>query len=244
MKIIREVQPEITVDKVCRFLGSGAAGRLSQRLRTNLDRSIRTARELVRPSVLFTEKAIKKVDGSSLILEEGVALRSGKLSRTMARCDRAAVFIATIGKEIDALIQKLLARQKLAEAYIFDAIGSCAAEDTVERFHRLFDRRSHTRKEHTTLRFSPGYCDWRVEEQRKLFGLLDNSLIGVHLTPSCLMTPRKSVSGVFGIGSAEIIDRRSLNPCSLCGLTHCVARRGKRDNAGDQGGERAQKAFG
>ena len=177
------------------------------------------------PKVIYTEKAIRKTDNGSLILEENVALRSGKLSKAMGKCDRAAIFIATIGKGLDSLIQKLVARKKLADAYVFDAIGSVAAEDTVEKFQSMVDHRSRPRKERTTLRFSPGYCDWRVEEQKKIFGLLDNSLIGVHLTPNYLMTPRKSVSGVFGIARTEEIDRQSINPCSLCGLRRCIARR-------------------
>jgi hypothetical protein len=229
MKIISEIQPEITVENVCRFLGAGSAGKLSKRLRANIDRSVRTVAEIIRPKVIYTEKRIRRTHGGALILEKDVALRSGKLSKTIGRCDRATVFIATIGKEIDAFIQRLVTRQKLADAYVFDAIGSVAAEDTVEKFHRLFDRRSHPKKERTTLRFSPGYCDWRVEEQKKIFELLDCSLIGVHLTPSFLMTPRKSVSGIFGIGDTEEIDRQSINPCSLCGLSRCIARRGSND---------------
>lgn len=225
MKIISEIQPDITVEKVCRFLGSDATRRISKRLRGNIDRSIRIARDLVRPRVVYTEKTIRKAEKGSLVLEEEVALRSGRLSKAMGMCDRAAVFIATIGKGIDSFIHKLAEGERLADAYIFDAIGSVAAEETVEKFQRIFDTRSRRRQEGTTLRFSPGYCDWKVEEQRKIFGILDNSLIGVHLSPSFLMTPRKSVSGVFGIGSAVKIDRHSINPCSLCGLRGCVARR-------------------
>lgn len=228
MKIISEIQPEITIAKVSRLLGCDATRGISRRLRANIDRSIETARSLLRPNVVYTEKKIRNADNGSLILEEDVALRSGKLSKTLKKCDRAAVFIATVGKGIDSFIQKLVTRKKLTDAYILDAIGSVAAEDTVERFQSMFDHHSHPRKERTTLRFSPGYCDWRVEEQKKIFRLLDNSLIGVHLTPTCLMTPRKSVSGVFGIGSAVEIDRHSINPCSLCGQRRCVARRGGR----------------
>ena len=225
MKIISEIQPEITVDNVCRFLGGDGTRRLSKRLQGNIDRSIQRARELIRPKVVYTEKTISQAHNGSLILEEDVALRSGKLSKALGKCDRAAVFIATVGRGIDSFIQKLVTRKKLADAYVFDAIGSVAAEETVERFQKMFDHRSRPRKEQTTLRFSPSYCDWHVEEQRKIFGLLDNSLIGVHLSPNFLMSPRKSVSGIFGIGSAPEMDRHRINPCSLCGLRRCIARR-------------------
>ena len=225
MKIIREIHPEITFEKVCRLLGRGKRGHLSKRLLRRVDRSIEAAYELIGPAVVYTEKKIQGADNGSLVLAENMVLHSRKLTGTLGRCDRAAIFIATIGRGIDSLIQRLIKEKKLAEAYIFDAIGSIAAEETVEKFHRMCDRLFAGKNEVTTLRFSPGYCDWKVQEQRKIFDLMDNGSIGVHLTESCLMTPRKSVSGVFGIACGKQIAKNGGNPCLQCGMLHCMARR-------------------
>lgn len=225
MKIIRDIHPEITIDKVCRLLGCRKTGKLSGRLLKNIDRSIQRAYGLIRPKVVYTEKKIERADSRSLVLSENVVLTSGKLSGTLRKCDRAGVFIATIGKGIDSFIQGLTREEKMVDAYIFDVIGSVAAEDTVEKFHRMCDRLFERKEEGTTLRFSPGYCDWKVQEQKKLFDVMDNGAIDVQLTSSCLMTPRKSVSGVFGIAHIRDIARTITNPCRQCGMKHCVARR-------------------
>jgi hypothetical protein len=51
---------------------------------------------------------------------------------------------------------------------------------------------------------------------------LDNDEIGVRISDSCLMSPRKSISGVFGI----VPENSPLyNPCIDCRKTHCEARR-------------------
>jgi len=73
-------------------------------------------------------------------------------------------------------------------------------------------------------RFSPGYCDWDVEQQRILFEAVDGEKAGVELTETCLMLPRKSISGIIGISLA---DRgiENYNPCPTCDKTDCIGRR-------------------
>jgi len=51
-----------------------------------------------------------------------------------------------------------------------------------------------------TNRYSPGYCGWDVTEQHKLFQLMPENYCGIKLTPSALMDPVKSISGIIGIG--------------------------------------------
>jgi cobalamin-dependent methionine synthase I len=74
------------------------------------------------------------------------------------------------------------------------------------------------------MRFSPGYCDWPVEEQRILDGILDFSKIGVRLTDSYMMAPKKSVSGVVGIGPKNIFSG-SRSQCEICGDKECGYKR-------------------
>jgi cobalamin-dependent methionine synthase I len=47
-------------------------------------------------------------------------------------------------------------------------------------------------------RYSPGYGDWDISEQAKLFRLVPGDAIGVHLSETHQMTPEKSVSAMIG----------------------------------------------
>jgi cobalamin-dependent methionine synthase I len=77
-----------------------------------------------------------------------------------------------------------------------------------------------------TYRFSPGYCDWPVTEQKKLFRFLEAERIGVRLLDSCLMQPRKTISGIFGLEeAAQEKMPPPYNPCRDCGRTQCRERR-------------------
>ena len=49
-----------------------------------------------------------------------------------------------------------------------------------------------------TMRYSPGYGDWPLAKQSQLLKLVGSDRIGVTLTESSIMIPRKSVSAVIG----------------------------------------------
>jgi cobalamin-dependent methionine synthase I len=76
-----------------------------------------------------------------------------------------------------------------------------------------------------TLRFSPGYCDWPISEQKKVFELVQADMIGVSLNESFLMNPRKSVSGLFGITEEPSQTVSGYNPCVHCNKRDCFSRR-------------------
>jgi hypothetical protein len=67
--------------------------------------------------------------------------------------------------------------------------------------------------------------DWPLREQRPLFALIGavDTRIGVRLTDSCLMTPRKSTSGI------QFPTEESFASCQLCGREVCPNRRAPYD---------------
>jgi hypothetical protein len=75
------------------------------------------------------------------------------------------------------------------------------------------------------MRFSPGYCGWHVTGQKKLFAALHPEEIDITLTPSCLMKPLKSISGVIIAGDMEIFRfDDSFAFCAECSTHVCRER--------------------
>jgi hypothetical protein len=224
MKIVDDTRSVISKERVFRLLGQKdkeVSGRLSRKI----DKHIASLEKKIRPKVLYTTRKIRKIEGGTLTLEGGIKLKSAKISKTLGKCARITFFLATIGEQVDDVIKTSMRKKRLSDAYIYDAIGSAAVEATVEDFQNRMDSKVKEKDQSTTLRFSPGYCDWKINEQKKVFSVLKNDLIDVDLNESYLMAPRKSVSGVFGIGSSELVDKGETNPCRLCGMHTCVARR-------------------
>jgi hypothetical protein len=224
MNVVEDTRPVISKERVFRLLGKKDKG-VSARLSRKIDKHIAGLEKTIRPKVLYTTRNIEKIEGGTLTLEGGVKLKSAKISKTLGKCDRITFFLATIGEQVDDVIETSLSEKKLSDAYIYDAIGSAAVEATVEEFQNKMDSTIKKKNQRTTLRFSPGYCDWKISEQKQVFSVLENDLINVDLSESYLMAPRKSVSGVFGIGSRDLVDKDETNPCRICGMHTCVARR-------------------
>lgn len=219
------MRPEFPRSEIVRYMGGARKGRASRQTEKKLDFWTRHLPYLLRPVLVYSIRPLEEVTASAIQLEDGPRLRSAKMARALRGCEAAVCFAATIGPGIEEEINQLTKDNHLSDAYIVDTIGSVAVERLVESFYEsvALDRRKIDGG--VTLRFSPGYCDWPLAEQRKLFDLLDSDFINVEINDSCLMNPRKSVSGLFGLSASVQETAEPYNPCMRCGKTDCIARR-------------------
>lgn len=208
------------------LLGSGRFLRFSHAVRTKIERFERQLNEVISPRVYDQRKKVESVGHGCVVLEGGLVFHSAKLSRTMASCVEVVAFIATIGHGIEREIERLTAQNHLSDAYILDAMGSVLIENMVENYCRRMQFKCRSEGKDVTLRFSPGYCDWPITDQLGLFGLFDTYAMEIQLTDAFLMSPRKSISGVFGILPSDRHRTEGvLNPCTECAKERCAARR-------------------
>lgn len=226
MQIVEDFQPRIARDELARLMGDRTHQGLSRRLATKVERVTRSFGELIEPRFAYRRLKLESAARGAVTLENGVEFRGGRLARALGESEEAVCFLATLGEEVDLEIGRLFRENRLAEGYILDALGSVAVENLVEQFHRQVEDESRKSGRAVTLRFSPGYCDWPITDQERLLALFDTEAAGVKLMDSCLIHPRKSVSGVFGVTRPGPAARQAPhNPCHTCGKTDCFARR-------------------
>ena len=145
---------------------------------------------------------------------------SRKLADTLRGCDRAVVFAATVGLELDRLIARY-GRISPSKGLMMQALGA-------ERIEALCDAFcAWLAQEYAPLtlrqRFSPGYGDLPLTAQRAMFDALQcHRRIGLYLNESLLMSPTKSVTAIVGIGPGEDCTPTG---CKACGKTDCVMRK-------------------
>jgi len=89
-------------------------------------------------------------------------------------------------------------KDKPAEASILDAIGSEVAENSAEQANNIIAERAKGEGFETTPRFSCGYGDWDIQDQKKILELVGASEIGISANEASLMEPRKSVTALVG----------------------------------------------
>ena len=220
------INPSVERNELSRLFGGGRRHSFSPSLSAKLACCEERLDTLLEPRLHYRIKKIDNVGRGFVSIEEGTTFKSRKLSQALRRSDEIVCFVATVGSAIDDKIVGLMAANHLSEAYVLDAMGSVAVENMVEQFHRRKEAKFARQNKSVTLRFSPGYCDWPVTDQKKLFGLFDSEPTGVKLLDSCLMEPRKSISGVFGLShTVNPHDSPPYNPCRECKKTDCIARR-------------------
>ena len=145
------------------------------------------------------------------------------------KSEKTILAVCTIGKDLEKLSSEYLQRGELAKGVILDAIASQAAEETAETVNQIIlnDMKEEIENKEVTCRFSPGYCQWVLEEGQKLiFQLLPTEAIDVTLSVTMMMKPIKSVSFAFNIGD-EVDKELGVRGCETCTLDNCVYRKTK-----------------
>lgn len=168
--------------------------------------------------------AIEALDiASGRLTVEGVAFEVGsQVCGYLKGADEAAFFLCTAGALFSDEAHALNESGDFMEAYIIDAIGSLSVERAMDRIHKALETEQAERGLKITNRYSPGYCNWPLKDQRPLFDFVGENPTGIVLSESCLMHPIKSVSGVIGIGEKA---RRRAYGCVICKNTTCIYRR-------------------
>ena len=135
---------------------------------------------------------------SLVLLDNGTVFHSKALAKYVGESKELFLFGATLGSRVDVALRRMVltsvaeagAGQAVAAALIETYCDDCCAE--LQR--QLPDGKRLKR------RFSPGYGDWSLEEQKLLFPALDCArTIGLTLTESCMMAPVKSVTAVMAV---------------------------------------------
>lgn len=140
------------------------------------------------------------------------------LHEIVPRAEALALFVGTIGREVEEKIAELFRDGDPAVAVMLDAYASEMANAVATELARRFA--GEVRDGARVLPYSPGYCGWHVSGQRSLFAALEPREVGVTLKESCLMTPLKSVSGVLVSGDAAV--HRFIPRWTFC--DECVGR--------------------
>jgi hypothetical protein len=215
------VQPDLEYGR--KAVGLQPALPAHQRWLDLVDELAATLPRVMRPRVVYRIDRIRRLEARRLELDSD-AVFNGAIGKFLAHAELIATFVITIGSGVERLARKWLRDGKIMGGTIADALASEAAEATANRAQEEIRAWALQRGYETTPRYSPGYCGMLVRQQRVVFASLPARAINVQLTPSCLMVPVKSVSGLIGLGPADKVHPQGY-PCEFCDHPHCMQRR-------------------
>ncbi|MDD8027239.1 MAG: vitamin B12 dependent-methionine synthase activation domain-containing protein [Acidobacteriota bacterium] len=170
---------------------------------------------LLRPRAYFRDDFVDARDIGGVTIG-GRAFRSRVLRANLDTIERVFPYLLTVGGELE---RAAAAQDDLLRQYAFETAADMAIHAAGARLE------AHIRRVFGTgslSAMSPGsLTDWPLEEQGPLFALLGDGAekLGVRLTESFLMVPRKSVSGIL------FASEEAFTSCALCPRPRCPGRR-------------------
>ena len=172
------------------------------------------AQLLIEPKAVYAKMQVTGIENDRIQLENGHALSSVVLSDLLELGQEILAYVITIGQRLEEE-----AKQKsLLQSFLLDKIGNYAVNKACAYI------KSHVASilGSITSEFSPGSGTGElfvIEQQETLFRILNpEAAIGVRLSSSLMMIPRKSESGVFAATKEEYIS------CEHC-TRKCESRR-------------------
>jgi cobalamin-dependent methionine synthase I len=133
------------------------------------------------------------------------------------------VAVATIGPDLESEVKRLNDRGEVTKGLLMDALGSVCVESAADHIDHQIRREIGRKGLRASTRFSPGYGSFGLEHQRFIFEVVPAHEIGVKLSESLMMVPRKSVSFCLNAGrNPQEIRKKRL--CAECDVEGCMKR--------------------
>lgn len=170
--------------------------------------------DAVKPSYSYRIFDIEKCDNGIYLCGSNFIMLGNDIKNHLDGCCKAALICATLGVGADRLI-KQLSVSDMTESFVTDALASAiieqvcdiAEEEIKQKLPDMF----------MTWRFSPGYGDFPIGQQREFLSVTNASkLTGIHLSESDMLIPSKSVTAVIGLSENPVNQKK--RGCTTCNM--------------------------
>ena len=159
----------------------------------------------------------------------------------LSGCHEAVLLAATLGAGSERMLLKAQAKSG-AEAVLLDAVLSAAIEAVCDAQEAALRDSLAAHGLYLTDRFSPGYGDMPLAQTREICAVLSaDKTIGLTVSQSGIMIPRKSVTAIMGVSRAPVSRRPSgcaacsmRGQCTLCKDQHIPPEAAAREDAAER----------
>ena len=225
-------QIEVQEEEYIRLLGYPRGYRLQGRARELADQAREWYATHGRPWMFARGVDDFNVAGHSVRLNQ-VEFKSKRLVELLdaASALSAVVVAVSAGIECEEKARGLWHEQKPDEYFFLEVFGSAVVEHLIALASGHICGWADSQHMSALPHYSPGYSEWDVAEQIKLWELIKrsdgSSLPGVlSVLESGMLRPKKSLLALMGLTRMENASRLSRSvPCESCSLARCQYRR-------------------
>lgn len=180
-----------------------ASTRMTSVQQKETERDIQSALDLIHLQGAAGRLPIRIETPSRVILSDDLVLTSRNLADFLKDCREVVLMGATAGSTIMETIAGDIAEDRVTRAVVLDATASETVDAALDWIMAYLNQT--LRREGKVLkktRYSAGYGDLALENQRAIYQFLGMDRLGVSLTETCILIPEKSVTALTGVMAA------------------------------------------
>lgn len=162
-------------------------------------------------------------EAGKVMAEPPVVIEGEMAPRHLLGAERVVCLAVTVGEAIEEAVTRHFEEGSYAYSVLLDAAATAATEQTADAMERALRPGIFARGLRMRSRYSPGYGDWPLFAQPDMVRLSRAGDIGISLTESLMLFPRKSVTAIIGLARTKADDCR--DGCADCAIKDCPSRR-------------------
>jgi hypothetical protein len=220
MPVIRDIPLSLKyTDEVLRRQGLGKGAKVRPEIKgltRELLASVNKA-HLLEPAAAYEHYPVTGMNGSQISLEGDKVIHGPLLPAFFPEAKELTAMVITIGPRLEAQVTDYTNHGEALRGTLLDGIGSAAIDMLAMEVLRLTAKEVSSRGYEISSPVNPGMPGFPMTEQWNLLELANAREIGVSLTSSGVLVPRKSVSMVIGIGP-KMTRWTQAEVCARCSL--------------------------
>jgi hypothetical protein len=219
MPVIRDIPLSLKTREVLRRQGLGGGAKVRPEIKDLILESLASVKKarLLEPVAAYEYYTVSSMNGSQISLEGDKAIHGPLIPAVFPEAKVLAVLICTIGPRLEKQVTDYSKSGEAMRGMILDGIGSTAVDMMALEVLRRLASEVSSRGYEISSPVSPGMPGFPLTEQWNLLGLVKADEIGVRLTASGVLVPRKSLSIVIGIGP-KMTRWTQAEVCARCSL--------------------------
>jgi len=219
MPVIRDIPLSLKTREVLRRQGLGRGAKVKPEIKILIRELLASVKKacLLEPAVAYEYYTVSSMNGSQISLEGDKAIHGPLIPAIFPEAKELAVLLCTIGPKLEKQVTDYSSQGEPLRGMLLDGIGSAAVDKLAPEALRLIAREVSSRGHEISSPVNPGMPGFPLTEQWNLLGLVNADEIGVRLTASGVLVPRKSSSMVMGIGP-KMTKWTQAEVCARCSL--------------------------
>lgn len=232
--MIENIATNLSINKseVLRYLGYKGQC-IDENLNQKINQCIDETKENIDLKYVYEVYDIKNNTKSHIVefKNSNLKFESKDISELLKDCDKCILMSATLGFNIEKTI-RTYSYKNLTKGVIIDACATTSIEEACDIIQDNILQDVSKENKTLTMRYSPGYGDLDIRVNKDILNILNaQRKIGITVTDTGIMIPRKSVVALIGISNKKEESKRTCENCS--NRTNCKFRR-KADSCGNK----------